>query len=379
MRAAHVVRLDFQVREGVGARAGAQQEVAVGLVRVGALRLGVHADQPAEDRAPRVLQRPLEEEVAGGVRRDVVLQRLVVEVLRPLRDVHAQHVHVRARRLELALHVRARQVAAERGVERGDLCVAPGHQPVRAQVRDPSPEALHRHVRHLCALLRHDLRRAHRERGRRHGVGGELVHDGDLRAGLGHHQQPPEGRRPGAAEPAVEAHGRLHPHVLGHVQEEAAAPEGVAHGGELPVLGRHRAAQVALHQLGVLGRGAFQRGQDHPLRRELRRQVAQHHGGVHLHRARALARLGHQGAQRGGAGVGGGGRGLIGEGERVQPQHPPDVGVAPLLGFGGGHGGLGEDAVGPLPRQAQPLRLHLARGKDLHLVAREDAEGFGGH
>jgi hypothetical protein len=72
----------------------------------------VHADEPAEDGAAGVHQRALEEQVAGRVRRQVVLERLVVEVLVVLGDVEAQHVHVRARLPQPALDVGAGHVAA---------------------------------------------------------------------------------------------------------------------------------------------------------------------------------------------------------------------------------------------------------------------------
>src|SRR5690606_28204782 len=59
VRALHVVRLDLEVRQRVRTRLAGQQQVAVRLVRVRALRARMHADDPAEDAPARPVQRPL--------------------------------------------------------------------------------------------------------------------------------------------------------------------------------------------------------------------------------------------------------------------------------------------------------------------------------
>ena len=51
VRALHVVGFDLEAREGVGLRVRREQEVAVGLVGVGALGVGGDLDQPREDGA----------------------------------------------------------------------------------------------------------------------------------------------------------------------------------------------------------------------------------------------------------------------------------------------------------------------------------------
>ena len=71
--AAHVVGADLQPRHRVDARLVGQHQVAVGLVGVGALRVRLDPDQPGEDLARAVAQHALEQEVAGGVRFEVVL------------------------------------------------------------------------------------------------------------------------------------------------------------------------------------------------------------------------------------------------------------------------------------------------------------------
>src|SRR5687768_15370528 len=68
VRALHVVRFDLEVRQRVGARIARQEQVPVGLVRVGVLRARMHADDAAEDRARRAVEGALVEQVALGVR-----------------------------------------------------------------------------------------------------------------------------------------------------------------------------------------------------------------------------------------------------------------------------------------------------------------------
>src|SRR5262245_46764437 len=79
--AADVVREDLEPRDRVGMRVGREQQVAVLLVRVRLLRVALDADHPAPDRSGRVSQGALEREVGGRVRRDVLLERVVVEML----------------------------------------------------------------------------------------------------------------------------------------------------------------------------------------------------------------------------------------------------------------------------------------------------------
>ena len=61
------------------------------------------ADHPAPDRRRLVAQRALEGEVRGRVRRDVLLERVVVEVLLAVREVRAGHARGRARAGEVVL------------------------------------------------------------------------------------------------------------------------------------------------------------------------------------------------------------------------------------------------------------------------------------
>jgi hypothetical protein len=95
VRAAHVVGEDLEARDAVGTRQVGEQQVAVRLVGVRALRPFRHLDQPLVDAAGAVLQAALDQQVAGRVRLQVPLQRVKVEVLAGVAEHEA--VHERAR------------------------------------------------------------------------------------------------------------------------------------------------------------------------------------------------------------------------------------------------------------------------------------------
>ena len=110
VRAAHVVGEDLEARDRVGVRVAGEQQVAVLLEGVRALRALVDLDDPAPDRARVAAQRALVGEVAGGVRRGVLLRGVEVEVL-----ALAERVEARSR---------ARPSRARRGATPGAPCRA---------------------------------------------------------------------------------------------------------------------------------------------------------------------------------------------------------------------------------------------------------------
>src|SRR5262245_42550086 len=89
VRAADVVRHDLEPGDRVRVRLVGEQQVAVLLVGVRLLRALLDADHPAPDRARVLTERALEGEVALGARCDVLLERVVVEVLGPVGEVRA--------------------------------------------------------------------------------------------------------------------------------------------------------------------------------------------------------------------------------------------------------------------------------------------------
>ena len=79
--AADVVGFDLQARDRVGVGLGGEQQVAALLEGVGLLGAGVDPDHPAPDRGRAGGEDAAEGEVGVGVRRRVLLGRVVVEVL----------------------------------------------------------------------------------------------------------------------------------------------------------------------------------------------------------------------------------------------------------------------------------------------------------
>ena len=130
--AAHVVGADLQVRDRVGARRPAEDQVAVLLVGVGLLRAFGDLDQPGVDGAGVVLERALELQVAGGVRRLVELPGVVVEELVAVGEEDAEHLGQGV----LPAQVRADRVLgelrAERDVQRVQRRVAGRASPARS-------------------------------------------------------------------------------------------------------------------------------------------------------------------------------------------------------------------------------------------------------
>ena len=91
-----------------------EDEVAVGLGRVGVLGVVAEAHQPAVDRAGLVLDGALEQQVAAGVGRRVVLEGAEVEHLVPVAEVDGEEVALRPGAGEQRFGAHAGVVAAER-------------------------------------------------------------------------------------------------------------------------------------------------------------------------------------------------------------------------------------------------------------------------
>ncbi|OEI69675.1 Uncharacterized protein Cus16_0284 [Curtobacterium sp. ER1/6] len=110
-----VARLDLEVRDAVRTRAVGEDEVAVLLVRVGAVT-GAADEDVADPHGVRTLalQRALVVDAAAGVRCVVVHVHLLLDVLPRVGEVHAVHLGVRALRAEVRRGVDPDDVAAER-------------------------------------------------------------------------------------------------------------------------------------------------------------------------------------------------------------------------------------------------------------------------
>ena len=79
--ASHIVRVDFQPGDGIGAGGIAEHQVVIALVPVGLLGSFADLDHPAPHGSRAVLQHGLVQEVAGAMRGDVMLQCVVDQVL----------------------------------------------------------------------------------------------------------------------------------------------------------------------------------------------------------------------------------------------------------------------------------------------------------
>ena len=89
MRAFHIVRVDLELGLAVGAGLGREQEVVVGLLRVGPLGAGPHDDAPSEDAACPLGQHAVEEFVARTVWLRMVDHGVMIRVLRAAQEVQA--------------------------------------------------------------------------------------------------------------------------------------------------------------------------------------------------------------------------------------------------------------------------------------------------
>ena len=134
-----------------------EQEVPVLLVRVRLLRLGLDADHPAPHGGRVVAQRALEGEVGGRVRRLVLLERVVVEVLVAVGEVRARDTRGRALAGEVVLDPHLALLRAEAARDPVELGVAPDAGAVRGEVPRLAREVLERHVLDLGLLADEEL------------------------------------------------------------------------------------------------------------------------------------------------------------------------------------------------------------------------------
>ena len=92
-----LVRFDFQHRRRVGFGVFAQQQTAVGLVRLALLRIRTNADRTMVRAACAVVQCGFKQEIARGPRRGMILQTDDVALLILMTNPYAQHLYVRTR------------------------------------------------------------------------------------------------------------------------------------------------------------------------------------------------------------------------------------------------------------------------------------------
>ena len=96
VRTLDVVGVDFELGLGVDLRRRREQEILIGLVGVGFLRGLVNVDLAAEDAGGPPAEDALVELVALAVGLGVFDEGVVIDVLRPVRDVEAVESGVNA-------------------------------------------------------------------------------------------------------------------------------------------------------------------------------------------------------------------------------------------------------------------------------------------
>ena len=155
--AADVVRLDLEAGDRVRVGRRREEEVPVLLVGVRLLGLGLDADHPAPDRGRLVAQRALEREVGRRVRRDVLLERVEVEVLVAVGEVGARDTRGRALPGEVVLDPDLALLRAEAAGDPVELGVAADARAVRREVPCLPGEILERDVLDLRVLADEEL------------------------------------------------------------------------------------------------------------------------------------------------------------------------------------------------------------------------------
>src|SRR4051812_11510873 len=248
VRAAHVIRLDLEARDGVGVRLIGEEQVAVLLIGVCLLGVLGDADHPAPDRGRPVAKRTLEREVGGRGRGEVRLQRVVVEMLVAVGEVRAGHPRRGPLTGEVVLDPYLALLRPEAAGDPIELRVAPDSGAVGREVPRLGREALNGDVFELRALLDEELRdrvRVAREPGV---LGHVFLDDREAAAFLRDDEEAPEESAPfdRVDDPHVER--LLDLDALRHAHEQAVLPLRRVVSGELLVRPDERAEKRVVLQ-----------------------------------------------------------------------------------------------------------------------------------
>src|SRR5207237_3122387 len=225
VRATHVVREDLETRNAVGARRVGEQQIAVGLIGVCALRPFAHLDQALIDAARAVLEAALDEQVAGAVIGQMALQGVEMEVLAAVAEHEAVDERPRAGPRQVEIRIRLRHPAAEQRLDPLQLAVASDTCPLIRVVIDAASPVLQRAEDELGALADEGFGSAQMRGDPFGGLGELLLDDGGLSAVLDDEDGARSRDLAGAVLPLEEPdrHGRLD--ALGDVDERAAATD----------------------------------------------------------------------------------------------------------------------------------------------------------
>ena len=124
MGALHVVGINFQLRLGVDLRIVGQQQVAIGLLGIGLLRVLVHHDAAVEHAMRVVVENAVVKLPAGTMRAGVLHQHVIIEMLPAGADKEPINQALAAFAGEHRMHIVAHECAAQQQRVRGDIGAA---------------------------------------------------------------------------------------------------------------------------------------------------------------------------------------------------------------------------------------------------------------
>ncbi len=292
MRAAHVVRLDLEARDRIRPRPLREEEVPVRLVRVRALRVLVHLDQPLVHHARAVAEGALEEEVARRVAHVVILEGVEIEVLGSVSEIAPGELGLGALPVEVHLEVELGELSAERRVGPVELAVPGNAHALGAEVMDVPRPALEGGQVEGSARSHRDLGRADVDADARLPVRDVLLDDRGLSPFAQSHHHVREGPEVGSLAGDQDLDGPRDRNPVRHVDERAAAQESRRERREAALVGPHRAPEELLHQGGMLPRRVRDRHHQDAVLLKLGVALDQHHARVQLHQERRALFLG---------------------------------------------------------------------------------------
>ncbi len=114
VRALHVVGVNFELRLGVDLRVVGEQQVAIGLLGVGLLRVFVDDDASVKNAVGMIVENAVVELTAAAVRAGVLDQHVVIEMLAAVADEQAIDQALSAFTGQHRMHVVAHQSSAEK-------------------------------------------------------------------------------------------------------------------------------------------------------------------------------------------------------------------------------------------------------------------------
>ena len=124
VRALHVVSQNLELWLRVDLRIVGKQQVPIGLLGIGLLRLLVDDDSPVENAVRPIIQNPVVKLAAPAMRTEVFDEHVVVQVLATLSDEKAVDQAFAAFARQNRMHVVPHQPSADQQGMRGHVCAS---------------------------------------------------------------------------------------------------------------------------------------------------------------------------------------------------------------------------------------------------------------